>query len=120
MSSKKYAFELGFYEGLHKRMPRDLKVVSILAQLYTESGQIENGLKMDRKIVRLSPNDPTAHYNLACSLALKGRCRDAMQSLTAAVTLGYVDYHWMRHDPDLAALQEYAPFKRLVHELEIG
>ncbi len=120
MTIKKYAFEISFYEGLHKRMPKDLKVVSILAQLYTESGLVKEGLKMDRKIVRLDPDDPTAHYNLACSLALKSRLREAVKSLKTAIKLGYTDYHWMRNDPDLAELQDYDPFKHLIHELEIG
>ncbi|NCG08699.1 MAG: tetratricopeptide repeat protein [Verrucomicrobia bacterium] len=120
MESSKYAFELGFFAGLHKRMPRDLKVAAILAQLYTESGQVDEGLKMDRKLVRLNPNDATAHYNLGCSLALKGRKSDAMRAIRSAVSLGYKDYHWMRNDPDLEHLQDYKPFRELLQELEVG
>lgn len=116
----KYDFELGFYEGLHKRMPKDTKVVAILAHLYTESGSIDHGLKMDRKLARLLPKDPTVQYNLACSLALKGRLADAVAALHCAVSLGYKDVHWMRNDPDLSDLLEYPAFVQLVHDLEIG
>ena len=62
-----YDFELSFFEGLHRRMPKDVRVASILAHLYTKTGQLDDGLKMDRKLVRLNPQDPVAHYNLACS-----------------------------------------------------
>ncbi len=115
-----YEFELGFFEGLHQRMPRDLRVVSMLAQLYTKTGQIDYGLKMDRKLVRLSPEEPINHYNLACSLALKGRKADAVKSLEQAVSLGYEDFQWMQHDPDLASLQDYNGFQELLLDLGIG
>ena len=101
-------------------MPRDIKVASILAQLYTESGHLDEGLKMDRKLVRLNPEDPTVHYNLACSLALKGRKSDAVKAIRQAVSLGFKDYHWMRNDPDLEQLQDYASFCELVEEMELG
>jgi Flp pilus assembly protein TadD len=120
MESSKYAFELEFFADLHKRMPRDLKVAGILAQLYTESGQVDEGLKMDRKLVRLNPNDATAHYNLGCSLALKGRKSDAIRAIRNAFSLGYRDYHWMRNDPDLEQLQDYKPFLELIRELELS
>lgn len=112
-----YDFELGFFEQVRKRMPSDVRVVSILAHLYTQTGRIDEGLKMDRKLARLQPDDPTTHYNLACSLALKGRKADAVKALRTAITLGYEDFPWMRHDPDLVGLEDYAPFQALVEEV---
>lgn len=112
-----YEFELSFFESLHKRMPSDVRVVSMLAHLYTKTGHIDRGLKMDRKLVRLQPNDPTTHYNLACSLALKGRKADAVKVLRDAITLGYRDFNWMQHDPDLACLQGYSGYQALLQEV---
>jgi Flp pilus assembly protein TadD len=112
-----YEFELGFFEQVRKRMPSDVRVVSILAHLYTQTGRIDEGLKMDRKLVRLQPEDPTIHYNLACSLALKGRKADAVNALRTAITLGYEDFRWMQHDPDLAALQGYSGYQSLLEEV---
>ena len=109
-----FDFEVGFFEGLHKRMPRDIRVISMLAQLYTKVGEIDSGLEMDRKLVRLSPEDPINHYNLACSLSLKGRVSDAIQSLEKAIALGYEDFDWMRHDPDLAILHDSIGFTALL------
>jgi Flp pilus assembly protein TadD len=115
-----FDFELSFFESLHKRMPKDVRVVSILAHIYTKVGRIDSGLKMDRKLVRMSPEDSTAHYNLACSLALKNRKAEAVSMLRAAITLGYEDFNWMRHDPDLLCLQEYSGFLELLRDLKIG
>lgn len=114
---KDYDFELSFFEGLHRRMPKDLRVVGMLAQLYTQTGQIDSGLKMDRKLVRLTPDDPLTHYNLACSLALKGRPADAVRSLRTAISLGYMDFHWMQHDPDLVDLHNYPGYEKLLGEV---
>jgi len=117
---EKYDFEIGFFESLHRRMPKDVKTASILAHLYTEVGQVDDGLRMDRKLVRLTPEDPTAHYNLACSLALKKRFSDAVIALRAAVELGYKDFKWMREDPDLTELQEFPAYLRFIAELNLG
>ena len=114
-----YEFELSFYESLHRRMPKDTRVVSMLAHLYTKVGQLDSGLKMDRKLARLEPEDPTVHYNLACSLALKGRKADAVKMLRTAIALGYKDFHWMQHDPDLDCLVDYLGYYELLQELGI-
>ena len=114
-----YSFELGFFEALHRRMPRDIRTVGALAHLYTKVGRIDDGLKMDRKLVRLLPEDPTVHYNLACSLALKGRFRDATKALRIAFAHGYKDFEWMRKDSDLSELQSYPAYCELLSELGI-
>ncbi len=117
MKTSKFDFELSFFEDLHKRMPKDFRVASMLAHLYTETGQIDEGLRIDRKLVRLSPENPTAHYNLACSLALKNRKTDALKSLQTAITFGYDDFVWMRHDPDLTNLHQHKGFKKMCADL---
>ncbi len=117
---EQFDFELSFFESLHKRMPKDFRVVSILAHIYTQTGRVDSGLKMDRKLVRLAPEDPTARYNLACSLALKERKAEAVKVLREAVALGYEDFHWMCDDPDLLCLQDHSGFLELLSDLKIG
>jgi len=119
MKADKLNFELRFFEDLHKRMPKDVRIASALAHLYTETGQIDQGLRMDRKLVRLTPEDPLVHYNLACSLALKNSKADALRSLQTAITFGYSDFVWMMHDPDLANLHKYAGFEKMCSDLGI-
>ena len=65
---------------------------------------------MDRKLVRFLPENATAHYNLACSLALSKRNADALRSLRKAIELGYNDIDWMMQDPDLKALKQHPEF----------
>jgi tetratricopeptide (TPR) repeat protein len=111
-------FETRFFEAVHKRDPRFPDVVEILGGLYTKQGRIVEGLKMDRKLVRLQPDNATAHYNLACSLALIRQKARALQALKRAIELGYDDDEWMRHDPDLAGLRDHPSFQKLLAKLQ--
>ena len=112
------AFEIGFFESILRRDPRYTEVIEILGGLYTKTGRIADGLKMDRKLVRLMPSNATAHYNLACSLALSKRPSDALRSLLRAVDLGYSDVDWMMQDPDLEVLKDHPEFQALLSRLE--
>ena len=93
-------FQINFYEKVLKKNPSYIDVIELLAGLYTQQGRVDDGLKMDRKLVRLMPENPNAHYNLACSLALKGRKADAVASLRQALDHGYDDFKWLKGDPE--------------------
>ncbi|MEO6005743.1 MAG: hypothetical protein ABIZ04_18745 [Opitutus sp.] len=115
---KDHEFEIGFFESVLKRDPSYTDVIEILGGLYTKHGRVADGLRMDRKLVRLLPSNATAHYNLACSLALVKRKSDALRSLRHAVELGYKDFDWMQQDPDLEGLKNHPQFLALLEELK--
>jgi tetratricopeptide (TPR) repeat protein len=112
------AFEIEFFESVLRREPAYVDVVEILGGLYTKQGRVADGLKMDRKLVKLQPRNATAHYNLACSLALSRRKADALRSLRQAVKLGYKDFDWMQQDPDLEELKQHPEFRNLLEQLK--
>ncbi len=111
-------FEIGFFESVLRRNANDATVVELLGGLYTRQGRIADGLRMDRKLVRLQPDNATAHYNLACSLALCKRKSAALRELQQAVKLGYRDFDWMQQDPDLEALKPPPDFQDLLETLK--
>ena len=78
-------FDISFYESVLRRQPGYTDVIELLGGLYTKTGRIADGLKMDRKLVKLLPANATARYNLACSLALSKRKSDAIKALFEAV-----------------------------------
>jgi Flp pilus assembly protein TadD len=88
------------------------------ATVLTRLGRLEEGLEADRRLVALAPDDPTVHYNLACSLALVGQDSAALDELERAVTLGYRDAEHLLVDEDLAVLRGSPRFARLFAELE--
>jgi hypothetical protein len=112
------AFEIGFFESVLRRDRNYTEVIEILGGLYTKTGRIEDGLRMDRRLVRLQPHNSTARYNLACSLALCRRRSDAIRALKQAVELGYRDFDWMLHDPDLEALKSHPEFVALLEQVK--
>jgi tetratricopeptide (TPR) repeat protein len=112
------AFEIRFFESVLRHDARYTEVIEILGGLYTKTGRIADGLKMDRRLVRLQPRNATAHYNLACSLALCRRKAEAINSLRQAVELGYRDFEWMSQDPDLDILKPHAGFISLLEQLK--
>jgi len=112
------AFDITFFESVLRREPDYVEVVEILGGLYTKQGRIADGLWMDRKLVKLQPRNATAHYNLACSLALSRRRADALRSLRQAVHLGYKDFDWMQQDPDLEELKNHPDFLALLQQLK--
>ena len=111
-------FDIAFYESVLRREPQYPYVIELLAGLYTRQGRIADGLKMDRKLVKLQPGNATAHYNLACSLALSKRKADALRELHQAVQLGYNDVDWMQQDPDLDELKQHPDYQSLLAMLQ--
>ncbi|MSU23405.1 MAG: hypothetical protein EXS32_06215 [Opitutus sp.] len=111
-------FEMKFFESVLRREGRYTEVIEILGSLYTRHGRIADGLKMDRRLVKLQPANATAHYNLACSLALSKRKTAALRSLRRAVVLGYRDFDWMQQDPDLEELKAHPAFNVLLEQLK--
>ena len=97
----KDAHDVHFFEKLLKRLPCDTQILEILAGLCARYGMDQQALSIDRKLVRLSPGDPRARYNLACSLSLSGKTREAIAVLREAIKLGYSDARWLEKDRNL-------------------
>src|SRR3982750_3763158 len=109
--------EIGFIEGVVQRDPKYVEALQILGDDYTRRGKFENGLRIDEKLARLRPDDPTVLYNLACSYALTDQMKDAMSTLTRAIEQGYSDFKWLLKDPDLRKLRAHSSFKPLKQKL---
>lgn len=112
-------FEFNFYKSLYKKLPNDKRLLSILAEMYTRKGEIDKGLELDRKLVKIDASNSTAHYNLACSLSLKQNFQEAIIVLRKSISLGYCDFIWMFEDEDLSALRETEYFQELKRDLRI-
>src|SRR5947209_11315823 len=94
-------FEMEFYEQLLARIPDFAETLRAQASNLTLKGLLKEGLKVDQKLVQLRPQDPTAHYNLACRYALLKQRDLALNTLRRAVELGYRDFRFMLQDADL-------------------
>lgn len=69
--------------------------------------------------VRLLPDDPTWHYNLACALAyFKNRASAAFDELEKAIDLGFRDRRAIEEDTDLKRLSHLPRYKELLEYAE--
>jgi tetratricopeptide (TPR) repeat protein len=111
-------FEIDFFSGILERNPEYVDVLRIMGNNLTLKGRYTQGLVIDKRLVQLRPNDPLAHYNLACSYALLKRTDHALRILRRAIELGYRDFRYMREDHDLDAVRHDPRFRQLLREYE--
>ena len=82
--------------------------------LAARSGDTAKMQALCRKGVELLPDDPTWHYNLACSLAyVKDGHEAALDELEKAIDLGFRNAEAIRKDNDLARLSSHRRFAEL-------
>ena len=106
--------EMYFLEKVAARIPVDEDVLLALGDIYTRAGRYEDGLRIDRSLVKLLPDDASIWYNLGCSLALLNHREEALATLREAVKLGYKDHEWMSRDSDLRNIRDEKAFKVLL------
>src|SRR5262245_46941923 len=111
-------FEFDFFAGVLQRSPDYVDVIRVLASLLSLKGLFRERLKLDKRLVRLRPDDALAHYNLACSYARLKRADLSIKTLRKAVELGYCDFRYMREDHDFDAIKEDPRFRKLLREYE--
>lgn len=78
------------------------------------SGDTKTMTETCRKGVELLPDDPTWHYNLACSLAYFKDQEKALDELEKAIDLGFRNPEAIANDNDLKRLSGNRRFKELI------
>ena len=109
-------FEIEFFQCVLRRRSDYLDVLRCQGQLLSRKGLHTEALAIDRRVVQLSPADPIAHYNLACSLARTGESQQAIAMLRRAVARGYRDLEYLETDPDLDSLRNEPAYRELLRE----
>jgi len=111
-------FEIEFLGGILERDPYLVEVLRVHANNLSAKGLYSRALQLDRRLVRLLPEDSVAWYNLACSYAVLGMIDPAFAGLQRALELGYQCQERLRHDPDLKTLRRDPRFQRLIRRFE--
>jgi tetratricopeptide (TPR) repeat protein len=105
---------LGLLEQAVEMRPDDVDLISMVGHLLTAVGRYEDGLALDIRLTDLCPEDPIAHYNLACSLSLLGRIDESLTALEMAFRNGYEDRGFLADDPDLDPLRADPRYAKLL------
>ncbi len=109
-------FEIEFFGKILTAVPDFADALRAQACNLTMKGRLKDGLTVDQQLVTVRPDDPTAHYNLACRYALLKQRDQAITTLRKAVELGYRDFEFMLEDHDLDSIRKDPRFRRLVKE----
>ena len=107
-------FEIDFFGRLLERDPYFVDALRAQANNLAVKGQHARALQLDRRLVRLTPEDAIAWYNLACSYTVLGMIDPGFFALQRALELGYAHARRLLRDPDLKALRRDPRFDRLL------
>jgi tetratricopeptide (TPR) repeat protein len=88
-------------------------LAAVEAGIACRLGRYDEGLAAGRQALSLDAANPTAWYNLACLLALKGEVRQSLSHLERAVAIDPACSAIARRDEDLAILRQMPEFRRL-------
>ncbi|MHC4262507.1 MAG: TPR end-of-group domain-containing protein [Planctomycetota bacterium] len=111
-------FQVDFLSAQISRQPDHVSSLVDLGHVLTQLGRYREGLRIDLRLSELLPDEPTVHYNLACSQALVGDLDRAFAALERSIQLGYDDLDFLRDDEDLAPLRQDPRFEALLTRLE--
>ena len=111
--------EINFLRQLEKRLPNDIELLKVLADLYTKNNLIKEGLEIDLHLSRLDPENSVIWYNLACSYSLSKKINEAFESLFKAVNLGYKDLSHIKKDQDLNNLRNDSRYEEVLKQIKI-
>lgn len=106
-------FDLAFLESVLRDDPAHEPALALAARLYVARGDYHRALDADRRLVRLRPDAPSAHYGLARSLSLVGDLDAAFRALDKAFQLGFGPVERAEEDPDLVNLRKDPRFALL-------
>jgi len=105
--------EIGFMEGVVERDPKFVEAWKVLSEDYARRSKFHECLKADELLARMTPDDPSVHYNLACSYSLARQIEQSMGALSKAIAKGFSDFKWLLKDPDLGNLRKDPAFKKV-------
>jgi len=104
--------EISFMEGVVRRDPACFEAWQALGEDYSRRSRFEECLHADEELARMSPDDPTVLYDLACSYSLNQRIDQSIAALSRAVAKGFKDFRLLLRDPDLGNLRRNPLFKK--------
>lgn len=111
-------FEIEFLSRVLERDPFLVAAIRVLGNHLAAKGEHARVLQLDRRLVRLIPENAIAWYNLACTYAVLGMTDPAFGALQRALELGYRFGERLRQDPDLKGLRRDPRFLRLLRRFE--
>jgi len=109
-------FEVKIYRKALELDPENIDVLVSLGDTFAKRKMLQDGLEIDKRLVRICPNEPTFYYNLACSHSLLGQIDEAFGALERSIQLGYKNFDHLMKDSDLENLRRDIRFQRILKD----
>lgn len=109
-------FEIGLSRAVLSKDSKNIEALHLLGHALTRAGRHEEALVVDRSIIALTPEDPHAYYNLACSYSHLKEIDRALQTLEQALERGYRDFSHLLRDRDLQNVRQDPRFRKLLEK----
>ncbi len=97
--------------------PDDVRALYMGANGFICLGEMERGLKWNRRAREIAPDESMVLYNLGCNYAMAGEPDEALSCLEKAVSLGLTQKGWFAHDGNLDSLRNLPRFQELMRTL---
>jgi TolB-like protein/Flp pilus assembly protein TadD len=94
--------------------PDDSRAHIFYATKLAESGKAAEAKVEGARALELSPNDTLMLYNVACLHSRLGEKQKSIEYLSKAFDNGYVNYDWLKRDPDLDNIRNEPAFIELL------
>ena len=115
-----HEFEVGFFKKALEHDAENVDLLVFLGDAFSKKGLTQDGLEIDKRLVKICPEEPTFHYNLACSYSLLDQKEQAFASLERAIQLGYQNFEHLLKDADLDNLRKDSRFASIMKNLQPG
>ena len=94
--------------------PDDARARGYYAVVLAEAGRKDDAMREGNHALELSPDDPVMLYNLCCLYSRLEEYPRAVETLRQAIAIGYANFAWMKHDPDIVRLRDRADYQELM------
>jgi TolB-like protein/Flp pilus assembly protein TadD len=94
--------------------PDDARARGYYAVVLAEAGRKNEAMREGDHALELSPDDPVMLYNLCCLYSRLEEYPRAVETLRQAIAIGYANFAWMKHDPDIVRLRDRADYQELM------
>ncbi len=111
-------FEIGLYEAALRSNPNNVEALRSLGYIYSSEGLHDKAVEIDKRLVRLLPDESIVHYNLACSYSQLNNLEGALNELEMSMLLGYNDWKHMDGDKDLDNLKKDPRYQQILSTLK--
>lgn len=103
-----------FYPTYLLHHPDDSRAHQFYGFTLKRLGRLEEAKIEMQKGIEQNPNDPIIIYNAACFYALIDDKKAAIENLKRAINVGFGNYEYVKHDPDLNSLKKEPEFIELM------